>query len=76
MSDKMNELLSQLSKKLDMSREQIAGAAEKGDVDSLLQNTDCDTSQVKNILRDPEKTKQVLNSPQAQALMKLLNKDK
>ena len=76
MSDKMNELLSQLSKKLGMSKEQIAGAAEKGDVDSLLQNTDCDTSQVKNILRDPEKTKQVLNSPQAQALMKLLNKGK
>ena len=76
MSDKMNELLSQLSKKLGMSREQIAGAAEKGDVDSLLQYTDCDTSQVKDILRDPEKTKQVLNSPQAQALMKLLNKDK
>ncbi len=76
MSDKMNELLSQLSKKLGMSKEQIAGAAEKGDVDSLLQNADCDTSQVKDILRDPEKTKQVLNSPQAQALMKLLNKDK
>ena len=76
MSDKMNELLSQLSKKLGMSKEQIAGAAEKGDVDSLLQNTDCDTSQVKSILNDPEKTKQLLNSPQAQALMKLLNKDK
>lgn len=76
MSDKMNELLSQLSQKLGMSREQIAGAAEKGDVDSLLQNTDCDTSQVRDILSDPEKTKQVLNSPQAQALMKLLNKDK
>ena len=76
MSDKMNELLSQLSKKLGMSKEQIAGAAEKGDVDGLLQNTDCDTSQVKDILRDPEKTKQMLNSPQAQALMKILNKDK
>ena len=76
MSDKMNELLTALSQKLGMSREQVAGAAERGDVDSLLQNTDCDTSQVKNILRDPEKTKQVLNSPQAQALMKLLNKDK
>ena len=76
MSDKMNELLTALSQKLGMSREQVAGAAERGDVDSLLQNTDCDTSQVKSILNDPEKTKQMLNSPQAQALMKLLNKDK
>ena len=76
MSDKMNELLTALSQKLRMSREQVAGAAERGDVDSLLQNTDCDTSQVKSILNDPEKTKQLLNSPQAQALMKLLNKDK
>ena len=76
MSDKMNELLTTLSQKLGMSREQVAGAAERGDVDSLLQNTDCDTSQVKSILNDPEKTKQLLNSPQAQALMKLLNKDK
>ncbi len=76
MSDKMNELLTALSQKLGMSREQVAGAAERGDVDSLLQNTDCDTSQVKSILNDPEKTKQLLNSPQAQALMKLLNKDK
>ena len=76
MSDKMNELLTALSQKLGMSREQVAGAAERGDFDSLLQNTDCDTSQVKSILNDPEKTKQMLNSPQAQALMKLLNKDK
>lgn len=76
MSDKMNELLTALSQKLGMSRDQVAGAAERGDVDSLLQNTDCDTSQVKSILNDPEKTKQLLNSPQAQALMKLLNKDK
>ena len=76
MSDKMNELLTALSQKLGMSREQVAGAAERGDVDSLLQNTDCDTSQVKSILNDPEKTKQLLDSPQAQALMKLLNKDK
>ena len=76
MSDKMNELLTALSQKLGMSREQVAGAAERGDVDSLLQNTDCDTSQVREVLSDPEKTRQLLNSPQAQALMKLLNKDK
>ena len=47
MSDKMNELMAQLSEKLNMSPE---------------------------ILKDPEKQRQLLNSPQAQAIMKLLNK--
>ncbi|MER2080388.1 MAG: hypothetical protein ABS876_02545 [Ruminococcus sp.] len=74
MSDKMNELLGQLSKKLNMSPDQVKSAAGRGDYDSLLQNTDCDASQVREILSDPEKTKQLLGSPQAQAIMKMLNK--
>ncbi len=48
MSDKMNELMAQLSQKLNMSPEKV--------------------------LSDPEKQRQILNSPQAQAIMKLLNK--
>lgn len=74
MSGNMNELLGQLSKKLNMSPEKVQSAAEKGDVDSLLQNSDCDNAQVREILSDPEKQRQILNSPQAQAIMKLLNK--
>ena len=74
MSDKMNELMAQLSQKLNMSPEKVQSAAEKGDVDSLLQNSDCDNAQVREILNDPEKQRQILNSPQAQAIMKLLNK--
>ena len=74
MSDKMNELMAQLSQKLNMSPEKVQSAAEKGDVDTLLQNSDCDTAQVREILSDPEKQRQILNSPQAQAIMKLLNK--
>ena len=74
MSDKMNELLGQLSKKLNMSPEGDKRAADSGDYESLLQNTDCDTSQVREVLSDPEKTRQLLNSPQAQALLKMLQK--
>lgn len=74
MSDKMNELMEQLSKKLNMSPGQMQSAAERGDVDGLFQNSGYDSTQVKEILSDPEKQKQLLNSPQAQALMKLLNK--
>ena len=74
MSDNMNELMAQLSQKLNMSPEKVQSAAEKGDVDSLLQNSDCDNAQVREILSDPEKQRQILNSPQAQAIMKLLNK--
>ena len=50
MSDKMNELMAQLSQKLNMSPEKVQSAAEKGDVDSLLQNSDCDNAQVREIL--------------------------
>ena len=74
MSDNMNELMAQLSKKLNMSPEKVQSAAEKGNVDSLLQNSGCDNRQVREILNDPEKQRQLLNSPQAQAIMKLLNK--
>ena len=74
MSDKMNELLGQLSQKLNMSPEGVKRAADSGDYESLLQNTDCDTSQVREVLSAPEKTRQLLNSPQAQALLKMLQK--
>ena len=74
MSDKMNELLGQLSRKLNMSPESVKQAADSGDYENLLKNTDCDASQVREILGDPEKTKQLLNSPQAQALLKMLRR--
>ena len=74
MSDKMNELLGQLSQKLNMSPESVKQAADSGEYENLLKNTDCDASQVREILGDPEKTKQLLNSPQAQALLKMLRR--
>ena len=74
MSENINKLLSQLSKKLGVSSNEITSAAEKGDVQSLLKNADSEEAKQFNaVLSDPEKTKQVLNSPQAKAIMKLLS---
>jgi len=72
-SENINNLLSQLSKKLGVSSNEITSAAQKGDVQSLLKNADSEEAKQFNaVLSDPEKTKQVLNSPQAKAIMKLL----
>lgn len=74
MSENINNLLSQLSKKLGVSSNEITSAAQKGDVQSLLKNADSEEAkQFNSVLSDPEKTKQVLNSPQAKAIMKLLS---
>ncbi len=74
MSENINNLLSQLSKKLGVSSNEITSAAQKGDVQSLLKNADTEEAKQFNaVLSDPEKTKQVLNSPQAKAIMKLLS---
>lgn len=74
MSENINNLLSQLSKKLGVSSNKITSAAQNGDVQSLLKNADSEEAKQFNaVLSDPEKTKQVLNSPQAKAIMKLLS---
>ena len=74
MSENINKLLSQLSKMLGVSSNEITSAAQKGDVQSLLKNADAEEAKQFNaVLSDPEKTKQVLNSPQAKAIMKLLS---
>ena len=74
MSENINNLLSQLSKKLGVSSNEITSAAQNGDVQSLLKNADSEEAKQFNaVLSDTEKTKQVLNSPQAKAIMKLLS---
>lgn len=75
MSDNMNDLINQLSSKLGMSPDKVKSAAQSGEVDTLLKGTDKENAdKVKEILGDPEKTKKILSSPQAQALIKILNK--
>lgn len=74
MSENINKLMNELSKKLGLSKEQVDSAAKNGDIGSLLKNADSEEArQFNEVLSDPEKTKQVLSSPQAKAIMKLLN---
>ena len=73
MSDNKNKLMNELSKKLGLRTAEVTSAAQKGDVRGLLKNADSEEArQFNEVLSDPEKTKQVLNSPQAKAIMKLL----
>lgn len=69
----LDKLISNLSKQLGVSENQIKNAAKTGDVNDMLKNADSNqTDKIKSVLNDPEKTKEILNSPQAQALIKLL----
>ena len=73
MADNANELFESLSRQLNLSPEQIKSSCESGNTDGLLKNADSQTvQQVESILSDPEKTRELLNSPEAQALIKLL----
>ncbi len=77
MNDNINKLLSSLSKQLGVSENQIKNAAKSGNVNEMLKNADTEQSEkIKSILNDPEKAKELLNSPQAQALLKLLGDNK
>lgn len=68
----MNEILAQLSGRLNISPEQLENAAKGGDVKKLLKNADsAQAKQIESVLSDPEQTKRLLESPQAQALLKL-----
>ena len=74
MADNENELYQCLSQQLQLSPEQIRSSAQNGDVAELTQHLERDKAQqVASIINDPDKTREILNSPQAQALMKLLN---
>ncbi len=74
MADNANELFESLSRELNVPRGQIESTCQTGNADGLLKSIDSDKAKkVESILSDPEKTKEILSSPEAQALMKLLN---
>lgn len=67
-----NKLLNELSKRLGISEKEMKDAMGSGNVQDVLKNTDSSQAQqIQSILNDPEKTRQIMNSPQAQALLKL-----
>lgn len=74
MAENEKELFECLSNELKLSPGQIKASAAKGDLSRLTQNMDGDKAKrVESILSDPEKARKILNSPQAQALLKILN---
>lgn len=76
MENNLNKVLSSLSRQLGIPEEQIKNSAQNGNIEEILKNADSNKSKkISELLNDPEKTKKLLNSPQAQALMKLLNEE-
>lgn len=74
MADKQNEIPEALLKQLNLSPDAVRESCGTGRPEDLLKHIDSDKAeQVTSILNDPEKTKEILGSPEAQALMKLLN---
>ena len=72
-----NKLLNELSKRLGISENQMQDAMKSGNVQDVLKNTDSSQAQqIQSILNDPEKTREIMSSPQAQALLKLFNNQK
>jgi len=71
-----NKLINELTKRLGISENQMQNAMKSGNIDDVLKNTDnSKAQQIQSILSDPEKTREIMNSPQAQALLKLFNND-
>ena len=69
----MNKLINELSKKLGVSSDKIQSAAENGNVNEILKSSDSSNARkMEDILKDPQQTKEILNSPQAQKLLKML----
>ena len=63
MSDnkKVNKLLGEVSKKYGISKEQLESAAQSGNIENLLKNTNPNQSkQIESVLSDPEKAKKLL----------------
>ena len=68
-----NEIWEALSQQLDLPANELQASCQTGNEQALLQRLDSDRAkQVESILSDPEKTKALLNSPQAQALLRQL----
>lgn len=72
-NEQINSLIDQLSQRLNADSAQVKEALHKGNLDKVLQNMDQKQAQkISGILSDPEESKKVLSTPQAQALIKKL----
>lgn len=71
--EELERLARQASSKLNMQPSDVKQAVESGKVDGLLGRLSADdASRIKAVLSDEQKTRELLNSPAAQALLKKL----
>lgn len=73
----MQNILKQMSQQLNLSENELKSAAQKGNANRILKNADSKTQKMANeILSDPQKAKELLESPQAKAIIEMLRKGK
>lgn len=71
--EEINRLIDNLSKRLGKEPQQIKKAAQNGNMQSILQGMNStQAARLEKILSDPEASKKILDTPQAQALIKKL----
>ena len=74
-NNNFDELLRRAGGSMGTSPDKLEQAAKNGKLGGLLKGMDKNTlAQVEKILKDREQTEKILNSPQAQELMKKLKK--
>lgn len=72
-NEQINSLIEQLSQRLNADSGEVKAALQKGNLDKVLMNMDTKQAQkIGQILNDPEQSKKILSTPQAQALIKRL----
>ena len=72
-ADELSRLASQAGNSLNMKPNEVKQAVESGKVDHLLSRLPAnDADRIKAVLNDEQKTRELLNSPAAQALLKKL----
>lgn len=73
-TDKQNEMLEMLSKKLGQSPAEIKESAQSGNIQGLLSKMNPEQREkVNSLLSNPEATKKLMENPQVQALIKKLS---
>lgn len=69
--DQINRIVNNLTQKFNKNPKQASVVPSKSEVDNILKGLDPQqANKIKNILNDPETTQKLLQTPQAQALIK------
>ena len=72
-NSEINNLLNGLSERLNTTPQQLRANLEKGNLDSVVSKMSSgQAKRLQKILDNPEQSEKILNSPQAQAIIKKL----